>query len=245
MKLTLNKNTFVNSLLGPVSKLSDNLLLDFQPSNYKTGWAAKTIVNSSDNSTILMGDIPCIVDNPFKCVIPDCKTFLRLFSGIDKEQIDLNIDSNVIKYKDGSFSFKYYLLDESYIVNKKSISEEKLKALSFDTSFVMTKQKMSEIIKFNSIVPDAEKLYFISDGDKILAKLGDELKSNTNEIVTEVSISGSMTGAILADKFPINIQNVLLFSFSEDEITVNINHQLKVFKFETSNLSYIVSGLVK
>lgn len=244
MKLQLNKNLFVNHLLGPVSKLSDNLLLDFQSSSYKAGWAAKTIVSSADNSTILLGDVPCTVDDPFKCVIPDCKTFLRLFSGIDEEQIQLTIDSNVVKYKQGSFSFKYHLLDESYVVNKKSLSEEKIKALTFDTSFVMTKQKLSEIIKFNSIVPDAEKLYFITDGTKVLAKLGDELKTNTNEIVTEVS-HGEYEGKPLLDKFPINIQNVLLFSFGNEEITVKINHSLKVFKFETENLSYIVSGLVK
>lgn len=246
MKLLLNKNTFVNNLLGPVSKLSDNLLLDFQPGAWKSGWSAKTLVSSSDNSTILLGDIPCAVEeNPFKCVIPDCKTFLRLFAGIEQEQIELDINSNVIKYKDGSFSFKYHLLDESYIVNKKSISEEKLKSLSFDTTFVMTKQKLSEIIKFNSIVPDAEKLYFVSDGNKILAKLGDEQKTNTNEIVTEVSVNDSVKGLQLVDKFPINIQNVLLFSFSDDKINVSVNHQLKVFKFESENLSYIVSGLVR
>jgi hypothetical protein len=243
MKLLLNKNTFVNNLLSPVSKLSDNLLLDFQPSDYKAGWSAKTIVNSSDNSVILIGDIPCTVEEPFKCVIPDCKTFLRLFSGIDQDQINLDIDSNVIKYKEGSFSFKYHLLDESYVVNKKSISEEKLKALSFDTTFVMTKQKLSEIIKFNSIVPDAEKLYFATENGKMLAKLGDELKSNTNEIVTQ--ISETYEGKNLADKFPVNIQSILLFSFNEDEIKVSINQALKVFKFESTNLTYIVSGLVK
>lgn len=245
MKLLLNKNSFVNNLLGPVSKLADNLLLDFQTSDHKSGWSAKTLVNSADNSVILMGEIPCVVDDPFKCVIPDCKTFLRLFSGIEHDQIELSIDSNVIKYKQGSFSFKYHLLDESYIVNKKAISEEKLKALKFDTTFFMTKQKLSEIIKFNSIVPDAEKLYFISEGDAVLAKLGDELKSNTNEIVTEISTQGSVKGSPLADKFPINIQNILLFSFGNDDIEVSINHQLKVFKFETPNLCYIVSGLVK
>ena len=243
MKLHLNKNTFVNNLLGPVSKLSDNILLTFEPSNWKSGWSAKTIVNSADNSVILIGDVPCMVEDPFKCVIPDCKTFLRLFSGIDQDQIVLDIDSNVIKYKEGSFSFKYHLLDESYIVSKKSISEEKLKSLTYDTTFVMTKQKLSEIIKFNSIVPDAEKLYFVTENSKLLAKLGDELKTNTNEIITQ--ISDSYEGKLLADKFPVNIQNILLFSFSEDEIKVSINQTLKVFKFESINLSYIVSGLVK
>lgn len=244
MKLHLNKEIFVNNLLSPVSKLSDNMLLTFQPSDYKSGWSAKTIVNSTDNSVILIGDVPCVIEEEeFKCVIPECKTFLRLFSGIDKEQIVLDVESNVIKYKDGSFSFKYHLLDESYVVSKKSISEEKLKTLTYDTTFVMTKQKLSEIIKFNSIVPDAEKLYFVTENGKVLAKLGDELKTNTNEIVTQ--ISDSYEGKLLADKFPVNIQNILLFSFSEDQIKVSINQTLKVFKFESPNLVYVVSGLVR
>jgi hypothetical protein len=238
MKLTINKNDFVNNVLGPVSKLADNLLLEFVQDT-----KAKTMVNSSDNSVILLGSVPCQVKEPFKCVIPDCKTFLRLFSGIEKETITLEVESNVIKYQDISFSFKYHLLDESYIVNKKSISEEKLNQLVYDTVFVMTKQKLSEIIKFNSIVPDAEKLYFISENNKILAKLGDEQKANTNEIVTE--ISSEFSGKHLTEKFPINIQNILLFSFSSEEIKISINHQLKVFKFESPLLSYIVSGLVK
>lgn len=242
MNLTLNKNDFVNNILGPVSKLADNLLLDFQPDN-KGGWIAKTVVGSADNSSILLGEIPCVVSDPFKCVIPECKTFLRLFSGIEQDQINLFVDSNVIKYKDKSFSFKYHLLDESYIVNKKSISEEKLKQIAFDTFFVMTKQKLSEIIKFNSIVPDAEKLYFVTEDGEVLAKLGDEQKVNTNEIVTE--ISNNFEGKLLSEAFPISMQNILLFSFNSEKIKVSINHQLKVFKFESPYLSYIVSGLVK
>ena len=245
MKLQLNKDEFVNNILNPVSKLSDNLLLDFQSTTEKNKWIAKTIVSSADNSTILLANITCNAKDPFKCVIPDCKTFLRLFSGIEHELIDLNIESNAIEYKQGFFSFKYHLLDESYVINKKSISEEKIRTLSFDTSFTITRQKLSEIIKFNSIVPEAEKLYFISENNNILAKLGDEQKSNTNEIVTEVSVPGTVTGKQLVDKFPVNIQNILLFSFNENTINVSINHQLKVFKFETSNLTYVVSGLVR
>jgi hypothetical protein len=242
MKLFLNKNEFVNNLLGPVSKLSDNLLLDFVREN-ENNFKAKTLVTSSDNSIILLGDVTCKAQEPFRCVIPDCKTFLRLFSGIEEDSITLSIATNAIEYKESTFSFKYHLLDESYIVNKKSISEEKLNSISFDTSFSLTKQKLSEIIKFNSIVPDAEKLYFYTEGSKVFAKLGDQQKANTNEIVTE--ISSSFDGPNLSEPFPINIQNILLFSFNEQNIKVSVNHELKVFKFETANLKYIVSGLVK
>lgn len=242
MKLTLNKDIFVNSMLGPVSKLADNLLLNFVVGT-DGEQIATTLVTSADNSVILMGRVPCEVTEPFRCVIPDCKTFLRLFSGIEETNVTLHVESNVIKYKDKRISFKYHLLDESYIVNKKSISEEKLSALTFDTTFAITKQKLSEIVKFNSIVPDAEKLYFYTEGSGVYVKLGDDQKTNTNEIVTEVS--NSFVDKPLVGSFPINIQNILLFSFSVDSINISVNHQLKVFRFASPNLTYIVSGLVR
>lgn len=243
MKLTLNKNDFVNNILNPASKLADNLLLDFQPSDYKAGWATKTIVNSADNSVIFIGETPCMVENPFKCVVPDCKTFLRLFSGIDQEQIELVIESNVIKYKDSNFSFKYHLLDENCMVSKKSISEDKLNQLEYDLNFSTNKSKISEILKFNSIIPDAEKMYFFTKDKKVFVKIGDDQKCNTNEIVTETS--NSFEGESLLDPLPLNIQNMLLMSFAEDIIQISINQKLKIIKFYTSQVKYIVSGLVK
>lgn len=242
MKLTVDKDLFVDSMLNPVSKLSENLLIKFSDNN-----VIKTLVASADSTVILSSQIQCNFDvnEDVDCVvIPDCKTFLRLFSGINSSTLNLEIDKNLIKYKDDhNFSFKYYLLDEEYVVNKKSLNEDKLNAISYDTTFSLTKQKFSEIIKFNSIIPDAEKLYFYSQGSKILAKIGDEQKSSSNEIVTEVS--SSFEGEPLGYGFPVNIKNILLFSFCSDLIEVSINTQLKIFKFNSNNISYIVSGLVK
>lgn len=242
MKITFDKNSFLNNLLSPVSKLSDNLLLEFQQNSDKS-WEAKTLVSSSDNQTILMSKMACAVTEPFQCVIPDCKTFLRLFSGIEEDKVTLSFDANSIKYSNGPFSFKYHLLDESYVFNKKSVSESKLNALQYDTEFVITKQKFSEIIKYNSIIPDAEKLYFLTKDNTILFKISDEAKCNMNEIVSLAS--PSFEGSSLQGSFPLNIKNILLFTFNTEEILIKINQPLKVFCFQTPNLSYIVSGLVK
>lgn len=243
MKLTLNKSDFVNNILTPASKLADNLLLDVQTSDDNTNWVVKTIVSSSDNSVILIGNVSCGVSDPLRCVIPDCKTFLRLFAGIDEDQINLVVDTNAIKYKDSNLSFKYHLLDESYIVNKKSISEDKLNQIAYDVVFTTTKSKFSEVLKFNSIIPDAEKLYFFTENKKMFAKIGDDQKSNTNEIVTE--ISNAYEGEPLLDPLPLNIQHILLMSFASDAIQISINQKLKVLKFSTPHMQYIVSGLVK
>lgn len=241
MKITFDKNSFLNNILAPVSKLSDNLVLNFLQFENKS--RAKTLVSSSDNQTILMGQIECDILEPFQCVIPDCKTFLRLFSGIEDNSITIEVDTNSIKYSNGPFSFKYHLLDESYIFNKKSINEDKLNAITYDTTFVITKQKFQEIIRYNSIIPDAEKLYFLTKNSEVLFKISDEAKCNMNEIISLAS--NSFDGTALTGSFPINIKNILLFTFNVDEITIKINQSLKVFRFETPHLSYIVSGLVK
>jgi len=240
MKLVLNKNEFVNNLLGPVSKISDNLSLTFSTDSTQR---VKSLISNSDRTVALLGEVNCKVEEPFSCIIPDCKTFLRLFSGVEQEDVVLTIGTNAIEYKQNNFSFKYHLLDELYAGTNKTLSEEKLNAVVYDTTFEITKQKLSEIIKYNSIVPDAEKLYFYTKGQTVLAKLGDDLKSNINEIVTEVS--SSWIGQPIDISLPINIQSILLFSFASDVITVGVNHSLKIFKFETPNLKYLVFGLVK
>jgi hypothetical protein len=237
MNLEIDQSVFINSLLSPVSKLAENLTLDLK------GGEGKVCVSSSDNSLILFVTVPCKSDQEVRCVIPECKTFLRLFSGINQEKIALTLESNFISYSDENISFKYHLLDESYITNKKTISEQKLNELNFETSFNLTKQKLSEIIKYNSIIPDAEKLYLFTKNGKVLAKIGDRQKANTNEIVIE--ISSSFAGNEISEDFPINIQNILLFSFSTEEIKASLNHQLKLFKFEGPHQKYFVSGLVK
>jgi hypothetical protein len=239
MNINLSKRDLVENLLAPASKLADNVSLDFS----SDGSYMKTLVTSADNSTILLVSIPCKTKEPFKCIIPDSKTFLRLFASIDNDTISLDVDSNVVKYNSPTISFKYHLLDDSYISNKKAINEEKLSQLTFDTTFTLTKAKLSDILKFNSIVPDAEKLYFSTNGKKVIAKIGDEQKSNTNEI--NIEASESFQGEEMHESIPLNIQNILLLSFNSENITVSINHKLKVFKFDTPLTKYIISGLVK
>jgi hypothetical protein len=239
MKLSVSRSLFTDSLLSPASKLSDNVYLLFEGNNF-----VKTLVSSLDGAVHLLSKIPCNVsDVRGGCIIPECKTFLRLFAGTSEDTINLEINSNAIEYNGEGISFKYHLLDESYLTNKKSISEEKVNNLSFDTTFSFSKKSFSDIIKHHSILPDAEKLYFFTKNGEVFAKIGDDQKSSTNEITT--NISPNFDGDPLIGNLPINIQHVLLMLFVGDKITVKVNHQLNVFKFYTDSVYYIVSGLVK
>lgn len=241
MNLKIDKRLFLEQILIPTSKLTEHLCLDFTAGQ---DCEIKTLVSSEDNTTILMAKMPCRVTEGGSCTIPDCKTFLRLFSGIQEDGlIEISIEQNLVRYSSSSFSFKYHLLDEMYSVRRKAVSEEKLNQIVYDTNFTVTKSKFAELIKFNSIIPDAEKLYFVTKEGRVLAKLGDEQKANTNEIVTDTS--NKFNGLTIPESMPINIQSLLLMSFNSEEIKVSINHKLKVFCFSTPHMKYVVSGLVK
>lgn len=238
MNFKISKTHLLEFLLGPVSKLSDNICLSFEGDNI-----VKTLVASTDNSLVLLAKLPCATNFINKCVIPDCKTFLRLFSNISDQEITLHIHDNHIKYKSSELTFKYHLLDESYVINKRSLSEDKINNLKFDTNFTINKKFFSEISKFHSILPDSEKLYFYSNNQQVMAKIGDEQKANSNELT--LIASNKFDGLPLNSESPINIQNIMLMSFTDEDISVSLNHELKVYKFSSSLMSYIVFGLVK
>lgn len=239
MKLTLSKKSIVDCLVSPVSKLTDNVLLT------RDEQKIKTLAHSSDNTVIFQSSVEYKGDEFTNIIIPEVKTFLRLFSNIEEENITLEINENQIAYKSKQFSFKYHLLDEAYYSSKKSISEEKLNALTYDTEFDITKQKISELVKYSSIIPDAEKLYFFSRDNKVLAKIGDEQKANTNEI--EIPISETLNRQNPSEiSIPVSMQNIFLLTFQDNTpITVSVNEQLKIIRFKVGCLTYILSGLVK
>lgn len=238
MNISVDKRLFVENILTPASKLAENICIEIDNNKLKT------FVSSGDNSIMLISNIDCICSENFKFIIPDTKTFIRLFSGIEDSRINFTITDNVVSYSKSVFSFKYHLLDETYISSKRTISEDKLEQIKFATSFTVHKTKFSEILKYNSIIPDAEKLYFLTTSDgAVVARVGDEQKANSNEVTLE--ISSSFNNEPIRTQSPISIQNILLMSFSDENIDVFINHDLKIYKFQTPYMKYIVSGLVK
>jgi hypothetical protein len=238
MKIVVNKQKFVDSIIAPSSKLAENLLL-----TGKNG-LLKTITSSADNSVILQSSIDYKGEDINNLIIPEVKTFLRLFSNIEDEEITLNVNDNQILYKSENISFKYHLLDETYFTNKKTLNEEKLNKLSYDIEFQFSKQKLSEILKYNSIIPEAQKLYFYANDKNVVAKIGDEQKPNINEITT--TLAEQYDGDFSGEMYPLSIENILLLCFSDvNSINISIKKDLKIFKFETPGVRYILSGLVK
>lgn len=242
MKIKINKEAFVEYLVGPASKIADNLLLVSVTKDDKQ--FLKTLTYSSDNSVILQSKVEYLGDTIQTLFIPEVKTFIRLLSNLDQEQLTFEINSNSISYNGKDLNFKYHLLDEAYFSSKKTINEGKINSISYDTAFSTTKSKFSDILKYNSIIPDAEKLYFIQNGSSIVGKLGDDQKPNINEI--ETVLSTSVEGKKIEQTMPVSIQNIIMLSFFQNySVDVYLNQELKIFKFKCGPVEYIISGLVK
>lgn len=242
MKFTVKKTDFLNFILTPASKLADNLTLTLQKTDDDSIKTIKSLIVSA-NSLICKAETKCNASEETNLIIPDCKSFARLVTSISDDIVNFEVTENCLIFLNKDFNFKYYLLDESYTSTKKSLSEEKINNLEFHTNFKLSKAKFSEIVKYNSILPDAEKIYFFTDTKSVFIKLGDEQRTNLNELTLQ--ISQEFSGQALTEKIPIGIENLLLFSFVEDEFLVSVNHALKILKFQSNNLSYIISGLVK
>jgi hypothetical protein len=242
MKIKINKDAFVDYLVGPASKIADNLLLTTTTNNGEQ--FLKTLTYSSDNSVILQTKIPYSGDNIEKLFIPEVKTFIRLLANLNEETLSFEIGSNFISYNGKDLNFKYHLLDEAFFSNKKTISEEKINSITYDTTFTTTKNKFSDLLKYNSIIPDAEKLYFIQKSNSIIGKLGDDQKPNINEIETE--LASIIEGKKLEQSMPVSIQSIIMLTFFQNHsVVVRLNQELKIFKFECGPVEYIISGLVK
>lgn len=239
MEISLNKREFVDSVLNPASKLAENVCLEIAPSRERI----KTLVTTADGSTIMLASAPCEASIVSKWIIPDCKSFLRLIQGIDSDSIVLSIEDNFVRYKSPVFTFKYHLLDESFVSAKKAINEEKINSLEFETGFEMPKAKFAEVLRFNSIIPEAEKLYVFTEGSKVHARIGDDQKHNTNEVTLD--IADEYSGEGIKSPIPLNIQSLLLMSFAQDFVSVAVNQQLKIFSFESGSTKYVISGLVR
>jgi len=71
MNIKLSKRSLVENLLVPASKLSDNISIEFASDST----SLKTLVTSSDGSTILLVSIPCEVKDPLSVLFLTQKPF--------------------------------------------------------------------------------------------------------------------------------------------------------------------------
>lgn len=242
-KITLNKDVFIQKFLQPISRVADNVRIVLK-NNVLTA-----VCNSQDSSTILFTTLQ-VEDNEdelFNINLPDIKKFIRLLDCIEENDISLELESNRLFYKTKAINFNYFLLEDSFM-QKCPINPEKINSLVFDTKFILSNNKLNEVLKGSSIATDSDKLYFYTKNEYVYAELNDFERQNINNIT--YLVSDEFTGTPIKNALPLNFESVRLLSgLKAENLVVNINNDLKITLFENSDersvTKFIISGLVK
>ncbi len=241
--LSLNKETFVQKFLIPISKLADNVSISFNSDEIFTTCA------SQDGSIVVLASYK--TDTAIKGIprinLPDVKKFVRLLDCIDQNDIALTIEDNHLKYTTPSFKFNYFLLEDSYM-QRCPVNPDKIKQLKYDTAFLLSNTKFNDILKGSSIATDSDKLYFYTKDGRVYCELNDLERQNINNIT--YLVAEKFVGENIKNTLPLNLENIRLLAGTKcNEFTVKINNDLKVTLFQIEekdiDIKFIISALVK
>jgi hypothetical protein len=125
------------------------------------------------------------------------------------------------------------------------MSLEKIKSISYDIDFNISKSFIKNLLKTNSAFSDTNKLYIYTKDGELYWNLQDKTSANSDVVSI---ISGSVDFEL--DDFIINLDNLRLLTFTENnDFNFKINTKFGVaninLNFEKVYLNYIISSLVK
>lgn len=236
-KLKISSKSDFVKYLDSFSKINDSFIAEINESYISS------IAASADNTLVLYGEFDCASSYKTNLNIPDSKKLVRVLDTINSEEIDLQLNTNSLEYKDSNIKFKYHLFEDGFLT-KPSLSIEKIKKFSFDITFNLTKQTLQSIIKGSSFATETNKLYFYTEGNKLIAELTDKARHNTDcfsMTIDEVNFN--------LQPIAINFDNIRLLTLLNSTIEISINTQYGVIvvnsKSDNTKLSYIISSLTQ
>ena len=155
-----NIKHFTSSFLSLISKTSESVCLKVNQDKIYS------VTSSGDNTIVVFSTYKQKNDlqHDLKLNVPDINRLNRLFCCVNDSSAQIEHDSNCLKYKSKSVRFTYHLLEDG-IITVPAVSIDKIKKLSFDHVFEVSKSDVLSLIKGSSLMTDADKLYFyVQDG---------------------------------------------------------------------------------
>lgn len=243
-KIKFKKDSFLSYYLLPISKVADNISIIKQDDIFYTVCASQaggSVVLYASYKTMEYTDIKSNIN------IPDIKKFIRLLDCIEKNDIEIEVHNNHLRYKDDVFKFNYFLLEDG-VMSRCPISPEKIKKLNYDSEFVLTVAKLQELLKGSSIATESDKIYISTKDAKVYAELNDFERHNVNNVCYQ--IADTYTGKDITAPIILGLESVrLLTGLKTHSFNVKINAELKIACLEYVNehidVKFIISGLVK
>ena len=238
-----SRDEFVRTFLIPVSKINNSCVLNLSDQGMST------LLASADNTVILYSQYKTqfnLAANT-KINLPDIGRLSKILACIPVDAIELSINENHIEYKSKDIRFKYHLLDDG-ILTTPSISVEKIKGLTYNTTFELPFTSIISLIKSSSFTLDLNKVYIFTKESSVYAEINDKTSHNVDSIC--LKICDSYEGSPIDEPLPVSFDTIrTLAGSSAPQINTFINSELNVMTFEVNNNNikntYIVSGLVK
>lgn len=242
MKISIDKILLLEKFLDPISRVTDDCSIHITPTN------VYALVNDLTGNIILYSNLntTSTLENniPIKLNVKDVKKLIKVFSCINQDVIEFEVDKNVstLKYKSPEISFKLHLVTDS-VIRKGQISLEKLSKLTFDTSFVLTKDKIAEILKGSVFTSESNKVYFSMQNGSIYVELTDRALQDTDSLTLKAA--DVVVGTPLSNALPFNLEVLRLISSNKaDSINVRINLEYKIILFEIKNNTYVMKYIM-
>jgi len=220
-----NIKNFTTSFLSLISKTSESVCIKVDSNKIYS------VTSSGDNTIVVFSTYKQqndLQDN-LKLNIPDINRLNRLLNCVNENNIELDHDSNCIKYKSKTVRFKYHLLEDG-IITVPAVSIDKIKKLSFDYNFNISKSCVLSLIKGSSLMTDADKLYFYVQDNSVYAEITDKETQNTDSYTQLVCENfGDETFKQMSINFEILR---ILSSLRFENVCVRINTDVNVLLFE-------------
>lgn len=246
MDIIVNKKTFLNKLLIPISKFTDQTTLNFT-NDYIDSIAYTTL---DKQSIILYAKIiykaSTPITEPLKLNIGSIKKLISAFNCIKDDIVELSIEQNNISYNSIDSKFRFHL-KEDISIERPTINLEKIDKTIFDVQLVLNNEKLSEMLKACGYSSDSDKVYIYTSNNAVVCDMTDKTIQNLDSI--SVTLADSFIGTPLFD--PIILRNdifKIISSIKFDECELKINTKgIVVFeiKDDESKLKYITTSLIK
>lgn len=242
--------SYLEKILKPVNKLTESCVLKAYQENLYT------VCSSPDNTVILYAKakLPIKLEDEIRLNLISIK---KLISGLEclgeDGEFSMQFSSNNIKceIKDPETNektyFKYHLVDDS-VIREAPVNINKIAQLVFDTEFVISHNKIKQILSAYVFASELTKIYFYTQDSKVYAEINDKTLQNVDNMT--LVIASEYKGKDISEAIPINIEVFKNLISNRGDIKVRINNQYKVFVFNNTEndsveLKYIVSALVK
>lgn len=234
--MKLQSKEFKTFLLS-LAKISDTSILEVKSDEIYS------IAASDDRSMFLWSSLEGDFDIEAVLNLPSLSKLSKLLDMVGSTDISFKLNRNNLEYKSKVAKFTYHLYDDGILIKPK-ITLNKIKSLTFDYEFDVTKQFLKTLLSNSSIFKDTNKLYIYTEDDNLIWSLADRTMQNTDTLTI---VGGPVDFEM--DEFILNLDNIRLIDFGESDIAkfeISKNGIGKI-GIESGNISqnYIISSLTK